>query len=177
MSPHVVLIVVALQYPYVIAFEPTFVEVHHVETGHLVQIIPGHNIRCLFADTPPSTINAPLPPGRPMYPSNQSYRPPGPGYPGAGAGQPGFRPPPGQGQGQGQGYGMLLPPPLMRGAPGQGHMAQRTQIVFTSEDGHVQFLRFPTPGGGGQGQGQGQGQGPQGYPGKAVSIHGQRPSR
>ncbi|ODN82650.1 hypothetical protein L202_00947 [Cryptococcus amylolentus CBS 6039] len=58
----------ALHYPYVVAFEPTFMEVHHVETGHLVQIIPDNNIRCLFADTPPpSQVNAPSPPDR-MYP-------------------------------------------------------------------------------------------------------------
>ncbi|ODN86332.1 hypothetical protein L198_07351 [Cryptococcus wingfieldii CBS 7118] len=51
--------VLALHYPYVVAFEPTFIEVHHVETGHLVQIITGNNIRCLFADTLPSRVNAP----------------------------------------------------------------------------------------------------------------------
>lgn len=37
----------ALHYPYILAFEPSFVEIYHVETGHLVQIIPGHNIRLL----------------------------------------------------------------------------------------------------------------------------------
>jgi len=47
----------ALHYPYVLAFEPTFVEVRHVETGLMVQIIQGNNLRCLFADTPPSTTN------------------------------------------------------------------------------------------------------------------------
>lgn len=41
----------ALHYPYVLAFEPTFIEVRHVETGALHQIITGYNIRCLFADT------------------------------------------------------------------------------------------------------------------------------
>ena len=47
----------ALHYPYVLAFEPTFVEIRHVETGLLAQIIKGTNLRCLFADTPPSTTN------------------------------------------------------------------------------------------------------------------------
>lgn len=47
----------ALHYPYVLAFEPTFVEVRHVETGGLSQIIQGNNLRCLFADTPPSTTH------------------------------------------------------------------------------------------------------------------------
>ncbi|KAI0730697.1 CNH-domain-containing protein [Earliella scabrosa] len=48
----------ALHYPYVLAFEPTFVEIRHVETGSMSQIIQGNNLRCLFADTPPSTTNS-----------------------------------------------------------------------------------------------------------------------
>ena len=51
----------ALHYPYVLAFEPTFIEVRHVETGALHQIITGFNLRCLFADavhTTPSSIRA-----------------------------------------------------------------------------------------------------------------------
>lgn len=48
----------ALHYPYVLAFEPTFVEVRHVETGSMSQIIQGNNLRCLFADTPPSTTHS-----------------------------------------------------------------------------------------------------------------------
>jgi len=47
----------ALHYPYVLAFEPTFVEIRHVETGSMAQIIQGNNLRLLFADTPPSTMN------------------------------------------------------------------------------------------------------------------------
>ncbi|KAI0642272.1 CNH-domain-containing protein [Trametes meyenii] len=47
----------ALHYPYVLAFEPTFVEIRHVESGAMSQIIQGNNLRCLFADTPPSTTN------------------------------------------------------------------------------------------------------------------------
>ncbi|TFK51833.1 CNH-domain-containing protein [Heliocybe sulcata] len=47
----------ALRYPYVLAFEPTFVEIRHVETGSMAQVIQGNNLRCLFADTPPSTTN------------------------------------------------------------------------------------------------------------------------
>jgi hypothetical protein len=48
---------VALHYPYVLAFEPTFVEIRHVETGFMSQVIQGNNLRLLFADTPPSTTN------------------------------------------------------------------------------------------------------------------------
>ncbi|KAF9962840.1 RHO1 GDP-GTP exchange protein 2, partial [Modicella reniformis] len=38
----------ALSLPYVIAFDPSFIEIRHVETGDLVQIIQGNNIRCLY---------------------------------------------------------------------------------------------------------------------------------
>ena len=145
----------ALQYPYVIAFEPTFVEVHHVETGHLVQIIPGTGISCLFADTPPSRVNAPAPapnrqlmyppvtPGQPGYrpglspfqPGSQGYHPQqhAQAYPPSHPNHhqhPQMRPPPMQ-------YGMPMPPPPSRFA--------RPQVIFSSDDGHVQFLKFPTP--------------------------------
>jgi len=144
-------LILALQYPYVIAFEPTFVEVHHVETGHLVQIIPGTGISCLFADTPPSRVNAPLPvpnrqlmyppvpPGQPGYRSGASPFQPQQGYhpqqPYSTNHQshlqhPQMRPPP-------MPFGMPMPPPPPRFA--------RPQIIFTSDDGHVQFLKFPTP--------------------------------
>ncbi|KAG8899080.1 RHO1 GDP-GTP exchange protein 2 [Tulasnella sp. 417] len=43
-----------LYYPYVLAFEQTFIEVHNVTTSQLVQMIPGKDLHCLFADTPPS---------------------------------------------------------------------------------------------------------------------------
>lgn len=49
--------ILALHYPYVLAFESTFVEIRHVETGSMAQIIQGNNLRLLFADTPPSTMN------------------------------------------------------------------------------------------------------------------------
>jgi hypothetical protein len=48
----------ALHYPYVLAFEPTFVEIRHVETGSMAQIIQGNNLRLLFADMPPSTTQS-----------------------------------------------------------------------------------------------------------------------
>ncbi|WWC71864.1 uncharacterized protein I206_105823 [Kwoniella pini CBS 10737] len=157
----------ALQYPYVVAFEPTFIEVHHVETGHLVQIIPGSNIQCLFADTPPSRVNAPVPvqPNRGlMYPpqtnnpygrppplssqslhqpqSQQGYFPPQPP-----PGQAGFRPrPPFGNMPPPQGVGMMVP------------RFARQQVIFTSDDSHVQFLKFPSPQGPQQRPGGGAGQ-------------------
>jgi CNH domain len=39
--------VLAVAYPYLFAFEPSFVEIHSLETGALAQIIPGSNIRML----------------------------------------------------------------------------------------------------------------------------------
>ena len=53
--------VLALHYPYVLAFEPTFVEIRHVETGLMSQVIQGNNLRLIFADTPPSTTNTASP--------------------------------------------------------------------------------------------------------------------
>ncbi|EPX70968.1 RhoGEF for Rho1 [Schizosaccharomyces octosporus yFS286] len=37
----------ALSYPYILAFEPSFIEVRHVETSELVHVIPANNIRLL----------------------------------------------------------------------------------------------------------------------------------
>ncbi|KAF9928346.1 RHO1 GDP-GTP exchange protein 2 [Linnemannia zychae] len=48
----------ALSMPYIIAFDPSFIEIRHVETGDLVQIIPGNNIRCLhYAANVPGAIH------------------------------------------------------------------------------------------------------------------------
>ena len=45
----------AFQYPYVLAFEPTF---GNVEAGSMSQVIQGNHLRCLFTDTPPSLQQA-----------------------------------------------------------------------------------------------------------------------
>jgi len=37
----------ALHYPYILAFEPAFIEVRNIETGALEQLIAGSNIRCV----------------------------------------------------------------------------------------------------------------------------------
>ncbi|SNX85831.1 probable to GDP/GTP exchange factor Rom2p [Melanopsichium pennsylvanicum] len=101
----------AYHHPYVLAFEPSFVEVRHVETGALHQVITGVNLRCLFADVPPptpslhqqnaqavaamraSSFNAAMmgPYGRPMPPLQNGMGPPMTPYPVA---RPGFAPPP-----------------------------------------------------------------------------------
>lgn len=41
----------ALSYPYVIAFEPSFVEIRHIDTAELVRVITGENIRFLHENT------------------------------------------------------------------------------------------------------------------------------
>ncbi|CAO3619529.1 unnamed protein product [Mucor fragilis] len=38
---------VAFYYPYVIGFDPRFVEIRHVETGELIQVLAGNHMRCL----------------------------------------------------------------------------------------------------------------------------------
>ncbi|OBZ90228.1 Rho1 guanine nucleotide exchange factor 1 [Choanephora cucurbitarum] len=38
---------VAFYYPYVIGFDPRFIEIRHVETGELIQVLAGSHMRCL----------------------------------------------------------------------------------------------------------------------------------
>ncbi|KAK9729384.1 RHO1 GDP-GTP exchange protein 2 [Basidiobolus ranarum] len=40
----------ALQYPYAIAFDPSFIEIRHIETGELAQVIIAKNLRPLCID-------------------------------------------------------------------------------------------------------------------------------
>lgn len=37
--------------PYILAFEPSFIEIRHMETGHLIAIITGKNVRMLHSST------------------------------------------------------------------------------------------------------------------------------
>ena len=37
----------AFVYPYIIAFEPNFIEIRHVDTGALQQVIPSFGLRVL----------------------------------------------------------------------------------------------------------------------------------
>ncbi|KAG0166290.1 RHO1 GDP-GTP exchange protein 2 [Apophysomyces sp. BC1034] len=41
----------AFHFPYIVAFDSTFIEVRHIDTGELLQVIPGNNIRCLRPDS------------------------------------------------------------------------------------------------------------------------------
>lgn len=143
----------ALQYPYVIAFNPNFIEVHHVESGALIQVLPGHKISCLFADMPPSTVNAPPQSRQFMYPA-QGYRPGQPGPPPPGPGPQGYPQGPQFGYPQQPGPGpygqQMTRPPMGYPAPPQPmapfrNFLYRPQVIFTSDDGHVQFLKLPPP--------------------------------
>ncbi|KAI9247315.1 CNH domain-containing protein [Sporodiniella umbellata] len=46
----------ALSYPYLLAFEPGFIEVRNVNTGNLEQVLRGKNIRCTSNNTQSSII-------------------------------------------------------------------------------------------------------------------------
>lgn len=41
----------ALSYPYILAFEPNFIEIRHIETSELIHIMTGKNIRMLHTST------------------------------------------------------------------------------------------------------------------------------
>lgn len=41
----------ALSYPYILAFEPNFVEIRHIETSELIHVMTGKNIRMLHSST------------------------------------------------------------------------------------------------------------------------------
>ncbi|EPQ56570.1 CNH-domain-containing protein [Gloeophyllum trabeum ATCC 11539] len=114
----------ALRYPYVLAFEPTFVEIRHVETGSMAQVIQGNNLRCLFADTPPSTTNT----------SSQLHYNPYQGY--------GYEPYPnayGSRQSIGSAHSTYSPYPSQR-----HHAFGRDEILMVSDD-RVMAIRMAGP--------------------------------
>ena len=53
----------ALSYPYILAFEPNFIEIRHIETSELVYIMTGRKIRMLHSSTREVSLtgNHPLP--------------------------------------------------------------------------------------------------------------------
>ncbi|KAA1469046.1 CNH-domain-containing protein [Dentipellis sp. KUC8613] len=125
----------ALHYPYILAFEPTFVEIRDVETGSMSQVIQGNNLRLLFADTPPvahhgyrasyPTYGAPghpasahLPYAQSSYGGRQSLQ----------SVQLGYAPPPAAGY------------PPQYGVPG-GRQAGRDEFIMVSDD-RVMTLRM-----------------------------------
>lgn len=66
----------ALHEPFVLAFEPSFVEIRHIETGQLSQVIQAPNLRLLFAENPPSLTSAGPYPHQPGYGDFGPYGPP-----------------------------------------------------------------------------------------------------
>ncbi|KAI6117465.1 CNH domain-containing protein [Pisolithus croceorrhizus] len=119
----------ALHYPYVLAFEPMFVEVRHVETGVMSQVIQGNNLRLLFAETPPSTSHTTNPHPNTYYPTQQGYHPyqspSGPMY-GRSPSVPGYGP------------HAVLPPPMAYPAPQYPMRTMmpscRDEILMVSDD-------------------------------------------
>lgn len=53
---------VALHAPYILLFDSRFIEVRHLETGRLCQIIPGSDVRCIW-DGRGSSSNVAVTPG------------------------------------------------------------------------------------------------------------------
>ena len=41
----------ALSYPYILAFEPSFIEIRHIETSELIHVMTGKNVRMLHSST------------------------------------------------------------------------------------------------------------------------------
>ncbi|KAJ7698948.1 CNH domain-containing protein [Mycena rosella] len=114
----------ALHEPYVLAFEPSFVEIRHIETGLMSQVIQGSNLRLLFADTPPSVNNS------------------GGGYTYQGGGYDPYNPPNSAG-GRGSAYsGYALPPHMQQPHQYQQQQQQhrypqgvgRDEILMVSDD-------------------------------------------
>ncbi|KAJ6581904.1 RhoGEF Rgf2 [Mycena capillaripes] len=110
----------ALHEPYVLAFEPSFVEIRHIETGLMSQVIQGSNLRLLFADTPPSVNNS-----------------------GGGYNYQGYDPysPPNSANSRGSAYGQYALPPHMQHPnqyPHQQHRypqgVGRDEILMVSDD-------------------------------------------
>jgi hypothetical protein len=142
-------IVIALHEPYILAFEPNFIEIRHIETGYLAQVIQGSNLRLLFADSPPTTPKSSM-----MHPQHP----------------PGTMMSPQYGGGGGGGYGGYPTPPPLQGHFGQqggfgrqigGPYEVRDEILACSDD-RVFVLRpaaarptasssVPSPSSGGQG--------------------------
>lgn len=128
-----------MHYPYVLAFEPTFVEIRHVETGLMSQVIQGNNLRLIFADTPPSTTNtASHIYHNPPYPGGQAHNAYGsiPPHTNAYAGRQSIQ----------STYG---PPPSQIGYPNQfprpnASQFGRDEILMVSDD-RVLTLRLAIP--------------------------------
>lgn len=52
---------VALHHPYVLLFDTRFIEIRHIETGRLAQIVAGNDVRCIWDGRGTSLANTPGP--------------------------------------------------------------------------------------------------------------------
>ena len=121
----------ALHYPYVLAFEPTFIEIRHVETGLMAQVIPGTAISCLFADTPPSADSAApqhIPTPVQQYPSANSRNSFNP-----------YAQPPHPHHGHPQGG----PPPRYPNPNARRELHKRDEIILAMDDRVVELKLVP----------------------------------
>jgi len=135
----------AFQYPYVLAFEPTFVEIRNVETGAMSQVIQGNNLRCLYTDAPASLQHAY---SRHSQGSFSSYSTSGfahgntPYSPSAQGGYNGRASLPGA-------YGQSSPVPPYPGQPPAspyGRAAGREEIILVSDDRVLTLRMTALPG-------------------------------
>lgn len=60
--------------PYILIFDSRFIEIRHVETGRLAQIIPGNEMRCIW-DGRGTTTNFPATPGPDGWSEGMSQEP------------------------------------------------------------------------------------------------------
>ncbi|CAK5273815.1 unnamed protein product [Mycena citricolor] len=66
---------VAFHSPYILLFDPRFIEIRNIETGRLAQIIPGNNFRCLWdgRGVNSSIVTTPAPNGEPQVQEAQVH--------------------------------------------------------------------------------------------------------
>ncbi|KAI9248316.1 CNH domain-containing protein [Phascolomyces articulosus] len=65
---------IAFSYPYVLAFDSRFIEVRHVETGQLVQVIAGENMQCIQYQFKLNDIAPPVIHGCMTHPFKPDYQ-------------------------------------------------------------------------------------------------------
>ncbi|KAJ6485700.1 signal transducer [Mycena sanguinolenta] len=66
---------VALHQPYILLFDSRFIEIRNIETGRLMQIIPGNDIRCLWdgRGVTSTIVSTPAPDGEPTVQDAQVH--------------------------------------------------------------------------------------------------------
>jgi RHO1 GDP-GTP exchange protein 1/2 len=136
---------IAFQYPYVLAFEPTFVEIRNVETGAMSQVIQGNNLRCLYTDAPASLQHAY---SRHSHGSFSSYSTSGGFAPGNALFSPAV-----QGYSNGRaslpiayGQSPVPPYPVQPPTSAYGQAAGREEVILVSDDRVLALRMTALPG-------------------------------